>query len=131
MESRKFIDVKKNPKEPMDQLVAELDKAELRSHYVALSEFRDHILPKSDFSWAKNHAKVKSLLKDAEDKCLILTRMMFNPDDPPRPITAIRLNRSGIRIRPNDTTRRSRFKPIKISGGLISGTVIEDRKDRV
>lgn len=131
MQPRKFIEVKKDPKEPMDQLIAELDKAEMRHHYVPLVEFRDHILPKSGFGWSKDPARVKSLIKDASDKGLILTSMMFNPDDPPRPITAIRRNRSGIRVRLKGNTLRSKFKPIRIRGGPISDTVIEDREDRV
>ena len=131
MKIRKFMEVKKNPKEPMDQLISELDRAERRYHYVPLAEFRDHILPKSGFGWANDPAKVKSLIKDAADKGLILTSMMFNPDDPPQPITAIRRNRSGIRVRPKGNTIRSRFKPIRIRGGPISDTVIEDREDRV
>ena len=131
MPSRKFIEVKKNPKEPMDQLIAELNKAEMRYHYVPLAEFRDHILPKSGFGWAKDPEKVESLLEKAEDRNLTLTLMMFNPEDPMKPVAAICLNRSGTRVRSNGNTRGSRFKPIRIRGGPISDTVIEDREDRV
>ncbi len=74
MQTRKFIEVKKDPKEPMDQLIAELDKAEMRYHYVPLSEFRDHILPKSGLAWAKDPEKVKSLLEKAEDGGLFLSK---------------------------------------------------------
>ena len=54
MQTRKFIEVKKDPKEPMDQLIAELNKAEMKYRHVPLDEFRDRILPKSDFVWAKD-----------------------------------------------------------------------------
>ena len=61
----KIAGVKINAEEPIGQLIIELDKAELRSRYVALAEFRDKILPKSGFNWAKDPVKVKSLLKDS------------------------------------------------------------------
>ena len=127
----KIAGVKINAEEPMGQFIIELDRAELRSQYVALVEFRDKILPKSGFDWAKDPEKVKSLLKGSMDQGLVLTLRMFNHDDPAHPITAIHLNRSGTRVRPGGNSRRSRFKPIKIRGGPISDTVIEDREDRV
>ena len=131
MQTRKFKEVKKDPKEPMDQLIAELDKAEMRYHYVPLAEFRDHILPKSGYAWAKDTTKAKSLLKDAIDSDLILTSRMLLSHNIPEPTTTICLNRSGTRIRSKGDSRGSSFKPIRIRGGPISDTVIEDREDRV
>lgn len=129
MQTRKFIEVKKDPKEPMDQLITELDKAEMRYHYVPLAEFRDHILPKSGYAWAKHPEKVKSLLKDAEDRDLTLATMMFNPEDPLKPVAAICLNRSGTRRQPTTTPSGSRLKPIEIPGVSLSEYVIQERRE--
>ena len=129
MQTRKFIDVKKNPKEPMDQLIAELDKAELKYRHVALTEFRDHILPKSGFGWAKDPAKVKSLLKDAIDRDLILTYRMLLSHNIMDPTTTVRLNRSGKRIRSKGNARSPRFEPIHIPGVSLSDTVIQERRE--
>ena len=69
--------VKINTEEPMGQLVTELDKAESKYRHVPLAEFRDQVLPQSGFDWAKDSAKVKSLLKDAIDRDLVLTYRML------------------------------------------------------
>ncbi len=127
----KVAGMKINTEEPMGQLIAELDNTELKSHYVALAEFRDHILPKSGFGWAKDPAKVRSLLKDAIDRDLILIRRMLLSHNILEPTTTIRLNRSGTRREPTTTPSGSRLEPIRIRGGPISDTVIEDREDRV
>ena len=129
MPTRKFIEVKKNPKEPMDQLIAELDKAEMRHHYVPLAEFRDHILPKSGYTWAKDPARVKSLLEKAEDRDLTLTTMMFSAEDPLKPVAAICLNRSGTRRQPTTTPSGSRLEPIEIPGVSLSEYVIQERRE--
>lgn len=126
-----MVDTRRKAEKPMDQLLRELDKTELKSHHVPLDEFRDHILPKSGFGWAKDPAKVESLLKDAIDRDLILTYRMLLSHNIMEPTTTVRLNRSGKRVRSNGNTRGSRFKPIRIRGGPISDTVIEDREDRV
>ena len=125
----KIAGVKINAEEPMGQFIIELDKAELRSQYVALVEFRDKILPKSGFEWAKDPEKVKSLLKGCMDQGLVLTLRMFNHDDPADPITAIHLNRSGTRVRPSGNSSRSRPKPIHIPGVSLSDTVIQERRE--
>jgi len=44
------------------------------------------------------------------------------------PTTTVRLNRSGKRIRSKGNARRTIFEPIRIRGGPISDTVIEDRE---
>ncbi len=116
---------------PIVQFVDELEKAEARLPFVDLAVFRDQILPQSGFSWASDSVKVRSLLKDAAAQGLILTSKMHNPEDPLQPTTSIRLNRSNTRFRSNGHTGRSRFKPIRIRGGPISDTVIEDRNDRI
>ena len=127
----KIAGVKINAEEPMGQLIIELDKAELTYRHVPLAEFRDHILPKSGLDWAKDSAKVKSLLKDAIDRDLILTYRMLLSHNIMGSTTTVRLNRSGKRTRSKGNTRRPRFEPIRIRGGPISDTVIEDREDRV
>ena len=129
MQTRKFIEVKKDPKEPTDQLIAELDKAEMRYHYVPLAEFRDHILPKSGYAWAKDPVKVKSLLKDAEDGGLILTYRMLLSHNIMDPTTTVRLNRSGTRRQPTTTPSGSRLKPIDIPGVSLSDYVIQERRE--
>ncbi len=127
----KIAGVKINAEEPMGQLVVELDKAESKYRHVPLAEFRDQVLPRSGLDWAKDSAKVKSLLKDAIDRDLVLTYRMLLTHNIMEPTTTVRLNRSGKRIRSKGNTRRPKFKPIRIRGGPISDTVIEDREDRV
>ena len=125
----KIAGVKINVEEPMGQLVAELDKAELKHHHIPLAEFRDHILPKSGFVWAKDPAKVKSLLKDAIDRDLILTYRMLLTNNIMEPTTTICLNRSGTRRRPTTTPSGSRLKPIDIPGVSLSDYVIQERRE--
>lgn len=125
----KIAGVKINAEEPMGQLIIELDKAELRSQYVALSEFRHKILPKSGFDWAKDPVKVKSLLKDAIDRDLILTYRMSLSHNIMEPTRVICLNRSGTRRRPTTTPSGSRLKPIHIPGVSLSETVIQERRE--
>ena len=125
----KIAGVKINAEEPMGQLIIELDKAELRSRYVALSEFRDKILPKSDFDWAKDPVKVKSLLKDAIDQDLILTYRMLLSHNIMEPTSVVCLNRSGTRRQPTTTSSGSRLKPIHIPGVSLSETVIQERRE--
>ena len=127
----KIAGVKINAEEPIGQLIIELDKAESRYRHVPLVEFRDNILPKSGLTWTDDPAKVKSLLKDAIDRDLILTYRMLLSHNIMDPTTTVRLNRSGRRIKSKGNIRRPRFEPIRIRGGPISDTVIEDREDRV
>ena len=128
----KIAGVKINAEEPMGQLIIELDKAESRYRHVPLAEFRDHILPKSGLIWANDPAKVESLLKDAIDQDLVLIRRMLLTHNIMEPTTTVRLNRSGTRIRyKKGNTDHPKFEPIRIRGGPISDTVIEDREDRV
>ncbi len=129
MQTRKFIEVKKDPKEPMDQLIAELDKAEMHYHYVPLAEFRDHILPKSGLAWAKDPEKVKSLLEEAEDKYFITRTRMLLSHNILEPTTTICLNRSGTRRQPTTTPSGSRIEPIEIPGVSLSEYVIQERRE--
>lgn len=129
MQTRKFIEVKKDPKEPMDQLIAELDKAELKHGHLPLDEFRDWILPKSGFGWSNDPAKVKSLLKDAIDRDLVLIRRMLLSHNIMEPTTTVRLNRSGTRRQPTTTPSGSRLKPIDIPGVSLSEYVIQERRE--
>lgn len=129
MQTRKFIEVKKDPKEPMDQLIAELNKAEMKYRHVPLDEFRDRILPKSDFVWAKDTERVKSLLKDAIDRDLVLIRRMLLSHNIMEPTTTVRLNRSGTRRQPTTTPSGSRLEPIEIPGVSLSEYVIQERSE--
>ena len=125
----KIAGVKINAEEPMGQLIIELDKAELRYRHVPLAEFRDQVLPKSGLTWAKDSAKVKSLLKDAIDRDLILIRRMLLTHNIMKPTTTVRLNRSGTRRQPTTTSSGSRLKPIDIPGVSLSETVIQERRE--
>ena len=129
MQTRNFIEVKKDPKEPMDQLIAELDKAEMHYHYVPLAEFRDHILPTSGLAWAKDPEKVKSLLEEAEDKYFITRTRMLLSHNILEPTTTICLNRSGTRRQPTTTPSGSRIEPIEIPGVSLSEYVIQERRE--
>ncbi len=131
MEDRKVkaMDAQKRVEKPIDQLVRELEKSETRLPFVALTVFRDEVLPKSSFDWAKDPAKVRSLLKDATARCLILTSKMHNPDNPLEPTTTICLNRSGTRLEPTTSPSGSRLKPIQIPGLSLSDAVIQERRE--
>ena len=111
-----------------DQLLDELGKAEGTRPFVGLKWFRDQYLPASGHAWARDPRTSGSILRQATDQRLILTSQVPNPNQPMRPVTAIRINRRHPRLQPEATRRGARFQPIRIRGGTISDTVLGDRR---
>lgn len=111
-----------------EQLLDELRKAEGIRPFVGLKWFRDQYLPTSGHSWARDPRRSGALLHHATDQRLVLTSQVPNPNQPMRPVTAIRTNRRHPRFQPEVTRRSGRFKPIRIRGGAISDTVLGDRR---
>ncbi len=110
------------------QLVNELRTVEVTRPFVGLKWFRDQFLPQCGHSWARDPRTNGSLLRHATEQRLILTRQISNPNQPLRPVTAIRVNRRHPRFQPQVPVRSARFKPVRIRGGLISDTVLSDRR---
>ncbi len=111
----------------MDQLIAELKTAEGVRPFVGLTWFRDHFLPESGHGWARDPRASGSLLRHATEQRLILTSQVPNPNQPLHPITAIRVNRKHPRFQPDSRRRGTGFKPVRIRGGSIADTVLNDR----
>ena len=111
-----------------DQLLDELGKVEGMRPFVGMKWFRDQFLPTCGHGWARDPRTSGLLLRQATDQRLILTSQVPNPNQPLRPVTAIRINRGHPRFQPDATQRGARFKPIRIRGGAISDTVLGDRR---
>ena len=112
----------------MDQLLDELGKAEGMRPFVGLKWFRDQYLSTSGHAWTRDPRTSGSILRQATDQRLILTSQVPNPNQPMRPVTAIRINRRHPRFQPEATRRGARFRPIRIRGGAVSDTVLGDRR---
>ena len=117
-----------DPEMALDQLLEELARAEARRPFVGLTWFRDRFLvAECGHEWASNAETVRFLLDRAIKQQLIRTSRVPNPNSPLHPTTAIRLNRSHPRLRTDATAQTSRFNPVRIRGGSISNTVLDDR----
>lgn len=112
----------------LDQLLEQLARAEERRPFVGLTWFRDRFLvAECAHEWAGHSETVRSLLDRAIKQQLIRTSRVPNPNSQLHPTTAIRLNRNHPRFRKHSTVQKSRFNPIRIRGGAISDTVLDDR----
>ena len=112
----------------LEQLIDELRTAERMQPFVGLEWFRDQILPKCEYAWARYSGDRASVLRRATDENLVLTSQVINPKEPMRPVTAIRINRGHPRFQTDKRSLRTLFEPIRIRGGAISDTVISDRR---
>ena len=112
----------------MDQLLEELRRVEGTRPFVGLKWFRDRLLPTCGYDWARDARISGALLRHASAQRLILTSQVPNPNQPTRPVTAIRINRRHPCFQPKEPGRRAKFKPIRIRGGAISDTVLGDRR---
>lgn len=126
-------DSDRRPAEPnsgatTDAVVEVLRRAEPLRPFVGLTWFRDRVLPASGADWARNPETVRQLLRSAIEQHLVLTSQVPNPNQPDRPVTAIRVNRTHPRFRTDPPERHARFRPVRIQGGSISETVISDRR---
>lgn len=116
--------------EELQQIVEQLKAAERDLPFVGLDWFRNEFLPQCGYPWAKDPKKIDSLLWQAFERFLVLTWPVPDPAERLRSITTITVNRK-LREAPPDTEKHGmRFTPIRIKGGPISDTVIEDRADR-
>lgn len=111
-----------------DAVVEALRRAEPLRPFVGLTWFRDRVLPASGAEWARNPETVRRLLRSAIEQHLVLTSQVPNPNQPDRPVTAIRVNRTHPRFGSDPPERHGRFRPIRIHGGSISETVLGDRR---
>ncbi len=114
--------------EAIGQLIEQLEAIEAKLPFVGLKLFRDQVLPSCGHRWAADPSTIRSLLQRCTDAGLILTSKVHNPDQPAYPTTAIRVNHRHPRFQPEVRERRSRFTPTPISGGVISDTVLGDRR---
>ena len=126
-------DSDRRPAEPdssatTDAVVEALRRAEPSRPFVGLTWFRDRVLPASGADWARNPETVRQLLRSAIEQHLILTSQVPNPNQPDRPVTAIRVNRTHPRFQSAPPERHGRFQPVRIRGGSISETVLSERR---
>ena len=116
--------------EELQQIVEQLKAAERDLPFVGLDWFRNEFLPQCDHPWAKDPKKIDSLLWQAFERFLVLTWPVPDPAERLRSITTIMVNRKFHQASSDTERQPPKFKPIRIKGGLISDTVIEDRADR-
>ena len=114
----------------IDQLVEQLKAAERDRLYVGLDGFREEFLPGCGLPWAQDTKKIGSLLKQAIEQRLFLTWRVLDPGHPLKSMTMIWVDWGHPRLGGGAERPRIEFAPIRIKGGPISDTVIEDRADR-
>jgi len=90
--------------------------------FIALKWFRDLVLAGLSYAWAKDTDERQRVLSAAIDSGAILIKKIPNPRSPMHPTTTLSLNKST-----NVVAIPSRFKPIPISGGPASETLLKDR----
>ena len=110
-----------------DQLIDELQAAERMRPFVGLKWFRDSFLPERGRAWARDPRVSGAVLRRATEQRLVLTSQVPNPNQPLHPVMAIRVNRKHPRFRPEAPRRATGFRPVRIKGGPISDTVLDDR----
>ncbi len=110
------------------QLVAALSETERQRPFVALKWFRDKVLPQSGHGWAEEGRVRNSVLRHATDQRLVLTGQVPNPHQPLHPVTTVRVNRRHPRLQGPPPASRTAFAPVRIRGGAISDTVLDDRR---
>lgn len=103
--------------------LAEVER--LGRSFVALTWFRDDVLPSKGFAWAADADERQAVLARTVEKGLVLTSKIPNPRSP-YPTTTIRLNRSRMR----DAVGERRFSPVRIQGESLSSTIHRDRGSR-
>lgn len=103
--------------------LAEVER--LGRSFVALTWFRDDVLPSKGFAWAADADERQAVLARAVEKGLVLTSKIPNPRSP-YPTTTIRLNRS----RRKEATGERRFSPVRVQGESLSSTILRDRGAR-
>lgn len=110
------------------QLVTVLEETERQRPFVALKWFRDKVLPQTDHGWVEDARFRSSVLRHATDQRLVLTGQVPNPNQPLHPVTTVRVNRRHPRLQTHAPASLARFAPIRIRGGAIADTVLDDRR---
>lgn len=110
------------------QLVAALTETERQRPFVALKWFRDRVLPQSGQGWADDPRVRSVVLRHATDQRLVLTGQAPNPNQPLHPVTTVRVNRRHPRLQAGPPPSSAAFAPVRIRGGAISETVLDDRR---
>jgi len=110
---------------PEDELCQALEEVErLGRSFVALTWFRDDVLPSKGFAWAGDPDERQKVLAKAVESGAVLTSKIPNPRSP-FPTTTIRLNRARV----IGVESRHRFSPVRITGEPLSTTIRRDRGD--
>ena len=112
----------------LNQLLDALSEAERSREFVGLKWFRDQYLTVHGYDWARDPRASGALLRHATEQRLILTSQVPNPNNPLHPVTAIRVNRRHPRFNTDSPPRRAGFQRVRIRGGPIADTVINDRR---
>ena len=110
-----------------EAIIRTLSSAEERLEFVALSFFRDRLIPEAtDLSPSAAATAIHESIKDG----LLLTDRIENPRNAKRPTTTVRLNRAHPMVQalaPEVAVSRH-FEPIAMPGGPLSTTVSENRR---
>lgn len=120
--------------EPVVSLIKALDAAERDPRFrefVGIKSFRDKYLVEQGHAWALDSNKRHTVLSGAIDRGLVLRNSVPNPKDPSFPTTSIRINREHPEVRDvlaASAAERATFKPILMSGGALSSTVLAERR---
>lgn len=117
-----------DPETAMAELLDALREAERMRPFVGLKWFRDRFLPSRGYAWANDHWTSGSLLRRATDEGSVVTAQVPNPNEPSRPVTAIRIDRGHRRFRAHAPAPRAGFEPVRIRGASIADTVLHDRR---
>lgn len=117
--------------EEIDQLVEQLEAAKKDRLYVGLDWFREEFLPGCDLPWAQDTKKIGYLLQQAIEQRVVLTWRVVDPNHPLKSVTTIWIDWGHPRFEGSSKRPLMKFAPIRIKGGMISDTVIEDRADRI
>lgn len=114
-------------------LIKSLEKAEQRPgfDFVALTWFRDQVLPAEGYGWAETPTARDEALRAAIQDGAVLTSKVPNPKAPLYPTTTIRLNRQHPQVVAalgEQAGSASGFQPVSISGEPLSETVLRERR---
>jgi hypothetical protein len=103
------------------EALAEAEKA--GKLFVALSLFRDTVLPKCAFVWTRSPQSRRRVLDHAIATRAIVTGKAHNPKAPDRPTTTVNVNRNSEMSR----TLPPRFNPVPVRGEPVSTTIMRER----
>lgn len=126
-------DVKPKAFSWLGDLIEALRKAEERPgfDFVALTWFRDFVLPAEAPNLANSPSARTEILRDATREGIIFTSKVPNPKSPAFPVTAVRLNRQHpdvVAVLGAPGNDAADFKPVRISGDDLSDTVLRERR---